>query len=477
MNELPKGWVETTLGLSGAWSSGGTPSRARPDYFGAGVPWIKSGDLPDGPLTRTEEQITEEGLANSSAKLLPPGTISIALYGATIGKLGILTFAAATNQACANAIPSSGVGAKYLFYYLLSERQRLIDLGQGGAQPNISQTILKNHRLALAPQAEQDRIVTKLDALLARVNACQQRLDKIPKLLARFRQSVLAAACSGRLTCEWRTRNILASRRGADLASEGLDLCADWDVHELGKLLSGIDAGRSFTCEERPPTASEFGVLKISAVTWDRFDENESKTCHDRERWVPTFAVHKGDFLISRANTQELVGACVIVREISKKLMLSDKTLRLRFEGLDPDWALCWLRSQNGRSQIERLATGNQESMRNISQKALRSIQIPVPPDQEQVEIVRRVERFFVLADRLEARVQSARERVGDLTQSILGRAFRGELVPTEAELAEAEGRDYETASMLLERINVGREDSGSRSRPASRRKRARSTR
>jgi type I restriction enzyme S subunit len=179
----------------------------------------------------------------------------------------------------------------------------------------------------------------------------------------------------------------------------------------------------------------------------------ESKTCHDPLKWEPAFRVRKGDFLISRANTQELVGACVIVRELSKRLMLSDKTLRIRFTDLNPSWALCWLRGSAGRSQIEELATGNQQSMRNISQKALRSIRIAVPSLDEQDEIVRLVEELYAFADRLDSRVATARKRVEALTQSILAKAFRGELVPTEAELAEAEGREYETAAMLLERV------------------------
>jgi len=291
MSNLPKGWVETTLESAGAWSSGGTPSRVRPDYFGAGVPWVKSGDLPDGPLTRTEEQITEEGLANSSAKLLPKGTISIALYGATIGKLGILTFAAATNQACANVIPNRGVRARYLFYYLLSERQRLIDLGQGGAQPNISQTILKSHRFGLAPQIEQDRIVAKLDAILERVNACQRRLDKIADLLARFRQSVLAAACSA-----GERRNIPV----ADLISQPLS------------------NGRSVQ-----DAVGGFPVLRLTCLKNGGIDLAERKAGKWTEIEAAGFLVRSGDFLVARGNgSLSRVGRGGLVQDASPLVVL-----------------------------------------------------------------------------------------------------------------------------------------------------------
>src|SRR5207249_11331689 len=194
-DELPRGWVEITLQDSGAWRTGGTPSRRRADFFGKGIPWVKSGDLPDGPIVKTQEEITKLGLENSAAKLMPAGTISIALYGATIGKLGVMTFPAATNQACANVIPDTRlVDPKFLFNYLLSERRNFIEQGQGGAQPNISQGIVRSHPFPIAPLAEQRRIVAKLETLLDKVDASQQRLAKIPVLLKRFRQSVLAAA-------------------------------------------------------------------------------------------------------------------------------------------------------------------------------------------------------------------------------------------------------------------------------------------
>ncbi len=184
MSDVPEGWIVTSLGSVGKWSSGGTPSRKNPEYFGKGIPWVKSGDLPDGPILSTQEQITEIGLMNSSAKLLPKGTISLALYGATIGKLGVLTFQAATNQACANVVPDpSLVDADYLFLFLLSQRRDLIEQGQGGAQPNISQEIVKAHPIFIAPLDEQRRIVAKLEELLAKVEACQKRLAKIPVLI------------------------------------------------------------------------------------------------------------------------------------------------------------------------------------------------------------------------------------------------------------------------------------------------------
>lgn len=163
---------------------------------------------------------------------------------------------------------------------------------------------------------------------------------------------------------------------------------SSWSWAELGDILSGIEAGKSFKCEERPPRDSEVGVVKVSAVTWGTFDEDASKTCLSSERVDPKLFIEPGDFLFSRANTIQLVGACVIVHGLSRRLMLSDKILRLRIHTVVPQWLLYVLRTRWGRAEIERLATGNQESMRNIGQDRIRAIRIPLPPLDEQRRIV-----------------------------------------------------------------------------------------
>lgn len=113
--EIPKGWVWTTLGDIGTWQAGGTPSRSNKSYYGGNIPWLKTGDLNDGLITNIPETITEDAVANSSAKINPAGSVLIAMYGATIGKLGILTFPATTNQACCACIEYFAITQHYLF--------------------------------------------------------------------------------------------------------------------------------------------------------------------------------------------------------------------------------------------------------------------------------------------------------------------------------------------------------------------------
>lgn len=153
------------------------------------------------------------------------------------------------------------------------------------------------------------------------------------------------------------------------------ELPGGWVRAPLGDLLRGIETGKSFKCDERPPEDGEVGVVKVSAVSWGHYQEQESKTCIDPARVNAALFVTSGDFLFSRANTIELVGACVIAGEVHRRVMLSDKILRLQFaDERHKPWALQWLRSHAGRAQIESLSTGNQESMRNIGQDKVRQI-------------------------------------------------------------------------------------------------------
>lgn len=164
--DIPDSWEWVRLGNIGDWGAGATPSRQHPEYYGGDILWLKTGDLNDGVIQDTSEKITEAGVANSSVKVNQPGNILIAMYGATIGKLGIVGKTLVTNQACCGCTPFTGIYNLYLFYYLLSARSRLIELGSGGAQPNISKTKIENFTFPLPPLEEQKRIVTKIERFM-----------------------------------------------------------------------------------------------------------------------------------------------------------------------------------------------------------------------------------------------------------------------------------------------------------------------
>ena len=180
---LPEGWVLKKISEIATTSSGGTPKRSIAEYYNGTVPWVKSGELNDAVLTDCEERITDLGLAKSSAKIFEPGTILIALYGATIGKLAILKFAASTNQAVCGISLSDDVDEKFMFYFLLSIRRSLIDQGKGGAQPNISQQIVKAISVPVPPLDHQKQIVAKIEELFSHIDAGVESLKKAKALL------------------------------------------------------------------------------------------------------------------------------------------------------------------------------------------------------------------------------------------------------------------------------------------------------
>jgi type I restriction enzyme S subunit len=153
-------WTETTLGDVATWGSGGTPKSGEHAYYDGDIPWCVIGDLTEGEVFLTEKRITSEGLKNSSAKIVEPGAVMIAMYGASIGRTGIVGQPMATNQAIAFAYPSvETLNNWFLLLFLQTQKSQFVEAGQGAAQPNISQTVLKAWPILLPPLDEQARIV------------------------------------------------------------------------------------------------------------------------------------------------------------------------------------------------------------------------------------------------------------------------------------------------------------------------------
>ena len=197
--EVPQGWVWTTLGEIGTWQAGGTPNRSNKAYYGGNIPWLKTGDLNDGLITNIPESITEEAVSNSSAKLNPEGSVLIAMYGATIGKLGILTFPATTNQACCACVKHDTVAQMYLFYFLMSQRTSFIEKGGGGAQPNISKEIIINTEIPLPPLKEQFRIAAQIDHWFSIIGQLESGKENLRAYVKNVKNKILELAIHGKL--------------------------------------------------------------------------------------------------------------------------------------------------------------------------------------------------------------------------------------------------------------------------------------
>ena len=201
--DIPDSWEWVRLGNIGDWGAGATPSRTHPEYYGGNIPWLKTGDLTDSYIDAIPETITELALEKTSVRLNPAGSVLIAMYGATIGKLGILNIAATTNQACCACLPLGGLDNKYLFYFLMAQKPLFIKQGEGGAQPNISKEKIVSTLMPVPPLEEQRRIVVMLGHIFPIIDAyskCKTELDLCNATFPeRLKKSILQEAVQGKL--------------------------------------------------------------------------------------------------------------------------------------------------------------------------------------------------------------------------------------------------------------------------------------
>ena len=200
--EIPDTWEWVRLGSIGDWGSGATPSRSIPEYYGGDIPWLKTGDLNDGYIEYIPENISRLALEKISVRLNPAGSVLIAMYGATIGKLGILTFPATTNQACCACLPIE-ICNEYLFYFLMSQKVAFVKQSEGGAQPNISKEKIVATLMPLPSLAEQYRIVAKIKEVLPYIERYGEACSTVNSLNKAFpdllKKSILQEAVQGKL--------------------------------------------------------------------------------------------------------------------------------------------------------------------------------------------------------------------------------------------------------------------------------------
>lgn len=457
--KLPEGWVETNLQNVASWGSGGTPSRNHDEYYNGNIPWIKTGDLGPKIITNASEYITDAGVKNSSAKFFPKGSVSIAMYGATIGKTSILGIDATTNQACAVGTPLEGVTSTlFLYYFLLNEKNAFIKKGKGGAQPNISQTVIKEHIIYLPPLAEQKIITEKLDTLLAQVESTKARLEQIPKILKRFRQAVLRAAMNGTLMG-------LKESRPHPLCKQWQwpEVPSTWSVLTYSEL---VDSRLGKMLDKVKNIGSPIKYLGNVNVRWFSFNLENLQEILISESERSELILKYGDILICEGGEP---GRCAIWTESDKTPIVFQKALhraRVR-EKIIPEWLVLNLKNDSNNLTLSQLFTGT--TIKHLTGKALAKYPLRVPPVYEQREIVRRVEQLFAYADTIEKQVNNALARVNNLTQSILAKAFRGELTAQwraeNPELISGEN----SAAALLEKIKAERAASGGKK--ASRKK------
>lgn len=335
---------------------------------------------------------------------------------------------------------SNGIDARWIGFLVRTNAfiESMTSLVQGALYPAIRGKHVRAYQIPVAPLLEQRRIADKLDTVLARVDLVQDRLARITPLLKRFRQSILAAATSGRLTEKWREANEQNSA---------------WLNTNFEEVISDLRYGTSKKCEVN---AQGIAVLRIPNVGGSGIpDLNDLKFAEFNQKEYSTLSLLEGDLLIIRSNGSiDLVGKTCVVDKKSEGLLFAGYLIRMRLDKkkINSIFAYYVISSPLLRAHIE-LTAKSTSGVNNINSEEVRSLPLVLPTLEEQIEIVRRVETLFAFADGLEARLQSAQTAAERLTPALLAKAFRGELVPQDP--------NDEPASSLLARIANQRALSG----------------
>lgn len=471
MSDLPKGWLKTKIGDVANVVAGGTPKANNPENFadpGSSIAWLTPADLSGYKrkgISHGVRDLSLKGLETSSAKLVPKGSVLFSSR-APIGYVAIAENEIATNQGFKNFVFTSDINSTYAYYYLKSIKSLADSLGTGTTFKELSGTSVKKLPFIIAPLNEQIRIANKLDSQLAKVDVAKTRLDKIPTILKRFRQSILTAAVSGQLTEEWRENtkvmnvDLLELIENVDFQrkelgfkpprtiEEGTDslpysLPKNWYRVQLGSIALKITDGAHNT-----PKVLEAGFPYLMAKDLSGgildFSENKFISEKDHRELHNKCKPEIGDLLV--VNIGAGTGNNVI---INADVEFSFKNIAIIKR---PDFVLSkylkWHFDARKDVIFNEQTRGGAQPF--LSLKLLNMLEFALPPLEEQSEIVRRVDDLFAIADTVEKQYHAAKSRVDKLTQSILAKAFRGELVPQEP--------NDEPAEKLLERIQALRE-------------------
>jgi type I restriction enzyme S subunit len=320
---------------------------------------------------------------------------------------------------------------EYLQKHLTHDALRgaLADISKGIGIHHLGAAGLAEWRIAVPPLPEQKRIADKLDALLARVDACRDRLDRVPAILKRFRQAVLDAATNGDLSADWRTEHEQPA----------------WATSTLGAC--GVVAGGLTKNGKREGLALARPYLRVANVYANRLELDDVAQIGLTEAEHQKTRLASGDLLIVEGNgSLDQLGRVALWNGELPDCVHQNHLIRWRSSGPRPRYVLYWLLSPRGRESITDLASTT-TGLHTLSISKVAAVPIELPTDDEQAEIVRRVDALFALADTLEARVATARAQVERLTPALLSKAFRGELVPQDP--------NDEPASALLARLRM----------------------
>ena len=404
--EIPNSWVWTTLGDIGTWQAGGTPSRSNKTFYGGSIPWLKTGDLNDGLIINIPESITEEAVANSSAKINPVGSVLIAMYGATIGKLGILTFPATTNQACCACIEYHAVIQSYLFYFLLSQRTTFIAKGGGGAQPNISKEIIVNTTIPLPPLAEQQRIVTEIQRYFALISQIEQGKVDLQANIKQMKSRILDLAIHGKLVPQDPNDEPVSEllkriNSKAEITSDNEhypQLPKGWYICKLKSICSFLSRGKSpqYSDDDKQyPVFAQKCNLKNGGISLKQARFLAPTTIC---KWNEKYKLRNGDILVNSTGTGT-VGRATVFNESylgAYPFVVPDSHISVirTVKEIESQYIYYFISAPTTQQYLEEHLTGS-TNQKELYIGVLEDLIVALPSQKEQVQIVKHVRKMF----------------------------------------------------------------------------------
>lgn len=381
------------------WGSGGTPKATVKEYYENGdIPWLIIGDLNNGIVTKSETKITKLGLDNSSAKMIPPNTLLVAMYG-SIGKLGITGIECCTNQAIAFAKKMHGVTTKYMFYYMAMMKSKLISKGKGGTQKNISQTVLNSLDVIVPPMKEQHRIVTRIEELFSELDSGVETLKKTKEQLKVYRQAILSEAFP---TLSKANKKLL---------------------YEIAEISGGITKGRKLS----PNDSIELPYLRVANVQNGYLNLSQIKTIQlkktEREKYLLKF----GDVLYTEGGDRDKLGRGTVWKDEVANCVHQNHIFKARINNslAIPEYIAYWSMAGTAREYFYK--NGKQTvNLASINKTVLSNLPIPIVPLELQYKTIKEIESRLSVCDSIEKTIDTALQEAEGLRQSILKQAFEG---------------------------------------------------
>lgn len=377
--------------------TGSTPKKKNPSYFGGNVPWIKPGDVQNriDPIINTEETLSE--LGSAQARILPPGAVLVTCIG-EIGRVGITGKPSATNQQINAVVFKEIVLPEFGFYSILYSKAHLEKSSTVTTVPILNKSNLMKVSIPILPIQKQHDLVSKMKRLEL---AIRLRKDSF-ELLDSYLQSLFI-----------------------EMFGDPIANTKKWPTKKMEDIVPEIESGWSPVCEPRPAKLNEKGVLKLGAITWGEYNQNENKALPTSEKFDSSIEVKSGDLLFCRKNTHDLVAAAAYVFETRAELMMSDLIFRLNPSSVSKFSSIFLWRlfvNEHQKKHIQSLATGSSGSMPNISKEKLKKVEIISPP----TDLQRQFESKVTATYKLKYKLEKSQLELKSLFASILSESFGG---------------------------------------------------